>query len=55
MWLDNGLRQKLDERAVREGRSLAATIDVYLRKGLGLKMGAASATPEEKADAPVFG
>lgn len=55
MWLDNGLRQKLDDRAARDGRSLAATIDIYLRKGLGLKTGATSANPEEKADAPIFG
>ncbi len=35
MWLDNGLRRQLDTRAKNDRRSLAQTIDHYLRKGLG--------------------
>jgi hypothetical protein len=53
IWLDNGLRAKLDERASKEGRSLASTIDMTLRKGLGLKT--QPAATEGKADAPIFG
>ncbi|WP_316397313.1 hypothetical protein [Bradyrhizobium sp. 33ap4] len=58
IWLDNALRAKLDERAEREGRSLAGSIDFYLRKGLGLKTGGNASTNEEKPDAaaaPIFG
>jgi hypothetical protein len=35
MWLANDLRRLLDTRAKNDRRSLAQTIDFYLRKGLG--------------------
>lgn len=35
MWLANELRTQLDRRAKADRRSLAQTIDFYLRKGLG--------------------
>lgn len=54
MWLDNGLRQTLDQRAKAEDRSLANTIEFYLRKGLGLKV-ASKTADEGKPDATVFG
>jgi hypothetical protein len=34
IWLDNDLRFQLDRRAKAAGRSLAETIEFYLRKGL---------------------
>lgn len=37
IWLDNSLRKQLDAKASAEGRSLAGTIEFYLRKGLGVK------------------
>ncbi|WP_439392584.1 hypothetical protein ACRQ5Q_24490 [Bradyrhizobium sp. PMVTL-01] len=54
MWLDNSLRAKLDQKSVAEGRSLAGTIDFYLRKGLGLRLPGKDAAPE-KTDATIFG
>lgn len=35
MWLANDLRAQLDRRARADNRSLAQTIDMALRKGLG--------------------
>ncbi|MDI1263894.1 MAG: hypothetical protein PS018_11615 [bacterium] len=54
MWLDNGLRAQLDKRATAEGRSLAQTIEFYLRKGLGLRATVQKTQPGE-SDAPIFG
>lgn len=50
MWLANDLRRQLDTRAKNDRRSLAQTIDFYLRKGLGKP---AKETPD--ASAPIFG
>jgi hypothetical protein len=50
MWLANELRAQLDRRAKAERRSLAQTIDFYLRKGLGKP-----AKEEPNAAAPIFG
>jgi hypothetical protein len=51
MWLANDLRKQLDTRAKNDRRSLAQTIDFYLRKGLGKPTkGEADAAP-----APIFG
>ncbi|MGZ5988759.1 MAG: hypothetical protein ACXWLZ_06895 [Rhizomicrobium sp.] len=51
MWLANDLRAQLDRRAKADRRSLAQTIDFYLRKGLGKPTkGEADAAP-----APIFG
>jgi len=55
MWLDNGLRRALDERAKKEARSLANTIEFYLRKGLGLKTDAKPADEGKTDAAPIFG
>jgi hypothetical protein len=55
IWLDNTVRAKLDERAQKDGRSMAGTIDMLLRKGLGLKTQSAAPATESKADAPIFG
>jgi hypothetical protein len=50
MWLANELRTQLDRRAKADRRSLAQTIDFYLRKGLGKPA-------KDVADAPatIFG
>lgn len=55
MWLDNGLRKHLDARAAAEGRSLAGTIEFYLRKGLGLKTTPAPKSSSEAQNETVFG
>lgn len=55
MWLDNGLRRHLDARAAAEGRSLAGTIEFYLRKGLGLKTEKPAKSSSEAENATVFG
>jgi hypothetical protein len=50
MWLANDLRRQLDTRARNDRRSLAQTIDFYLRKGLGKP-----AKESADAAAPIFG
>lgn len=52
MWLANELRAQLDRRAKADRRSLAQTIDFYLRKGLGKPT---AAKDEPDAAAPIFG
>lgn len=50
MWLANDLRALLDRRAAADKRSLAQTIDMALRKGLGKPV---KETPD--AVPPIFG
>lgn len=50
MWLANDLRSLLDKRAKADNRSLAFTIEHYLRKGLGKPT-----KGEPDASATIFG